>query len=105
MHYGCHLSNTNTSSLMHYGRHLSNNNALSLKHYGHHISCTDSSSLMHFIDHLSNTNVSFPLQGSAKLEKAEILQMTVDHLKVLHSKGKQPFHTTRYHDSSNALFH
>lgn len=27
-------------------------------------------------------------QGSAKLEKAEILQMTVDHLKGLHSKGK-----------------
>ncbi|XP_039276715.1 hairy/enhancer-of-split related with YRPW motif protein isoform X2 [Nilaparvata lugens] len=26
-------------------------------------------------------------QGSAKLEKAEILQLTVDHLKVLHSKG------------------
>ena len=25
--------------------------------------------------------------GSAKLEKAEILQMTVDHLKMLHSKG------------------
>ncbi|XP_033640740.1 hairy/enhancer-of-split related with YRPW motif protein 1-like isoform X1 [Asterias rubens] len=27
-------------------------------------------------------------QGSAKLEKAEILQMTVDHLKYLHAKGK-----------------
>ncbi|XP_067010909.1 hairy/enhancer-of-split related with YRPW motif protein [Anabrus simplex] len=26
-------------------------------------------------------------QGSAKLEKAEILQMTVDHLKMLHAKG------------------
>ncbi|XP_018024577.1 hairy/enhancer-of-split related with YRPW motif protein 1 isoform X2 [Hyalella azteca] len=26
-------------------------------------------------------------QGSAKLEKAEILQMTVDHLKLLHAKG------------------
>lgn len=26
-------------------------------------------------------------QGSAKLEKAEILQLTVDHLKMLHSKG------------------
>lgn len=26
-------------------------------------------------------------QGSAKLEKAEILQLTVDHLKVLHAKG------------------
>lgn len=28
-------------------------------------------------------------QGSAKLEKAEILQLTVDHLKTMHSKGKQ----------------
>lgn len=27
-------------------------------------------------------------QGSAKLEKAEILQLTVDHLKVLHTKGE-----------------
>lgn len=26
-------------------------------------------------------------QGSAKLEKAEILQLTVDHLKTLHAKG------------------
>jgi len=30
----------------------------------------------------------FEKQGSAKLEKAEILQLTVDHLRVLHSKGK-----------------
>lgn len=29
----------------------------------------------------------FEKQGSAKLEKAEILQLTVDHLKTLHSKG------------------
>ncbi|XP_076437614.1 uncharacterized protein LOC143276844 [Babylonia areolata] len=29
----------------------------------------------------------FEKQGSAKLEKAEILQMTVDHLKMLHQKG------------------
>jgi hypothetical protein len=29
----------------------------------------------------------FEKQGSAKLEKAEILQMTVDHLKLLSSKG------------------
>ena len=29
----------------------------------------------------------FEKQGSAKLEKAEILQLTVDHLRVLHSKG------------------
>lgn len=27
-------------------------------------------------------------QGSSKLEKAEILQLTVDHLKTLHAKGK-----------------
>lgn len=30
----------------------------------------------------------FEKQGSAKLEKAEILQLTVDHLKMLHAKGK-----------------
>lgn len=30
----------------------------------------------------------FEKQGSAKLEKAEILQLTVDHLRTLHSKGK-----------------
>ncbi len=30
----------------------------------------------------------FEKQGSAKLEKAEILQMTVDHLRMLHAKGK-----------------
>ncbi|KAE8288739.1 Hairy/enhancer-of-split related with YRPW motif protein 1 [Larimichthys crocea] len=29
----------------------------------------------------------FEKQGSAKLEKAEILQMTVDHLKMLHASG------------------
>uniref|UniRef100_A0A8C3PRM3 BHLH domain-containing protein n=1 Tax=Calidris pygmaea TaxID=425635 RepID=A0A8C3PRM3_9CHAR len=29
----------------------------------------------------------FEKQGSAKLEKAEILQMTVDHLKMLHTAG------------------
>ncbi|KAK3588580.1 hypothetical protein CHS0354_001905 [Potamilus streckersoni] len=29
----------------------------------------------------------FEKQGSSKLEKAEILQMAVDHLKILHSKG------------------
>jgi hypothetical protein len=29
----------------------------------------------------------FEKQGSAKLEKAEILQLTVDHLKSLQSKG------------------
>lgn len=26
-------------------------------------------------------------QGSSKLEKAEVLQMTVDHLKMLHASG------------------
>lgn len=31
----------------------------------------------------------FEKQGSAKLEKAEILQMTVDHLKTINTKGKQ----------------
>lgn len=30
----------------------------------------------------------FEKQGSAKLEKAEILQLTVDHLRSLHAKGK-----------------
>lgn len=30
-------------------------------------------------------------QGSSKLEKAEILQLTVDHLKTLHSKGAYNF--------------
>jgi len=30
----------------------------------------------------------FEKQGSAKLEKAEILQLTVDHLKNVHSRGK-----------------
>ena len=43
-----------------------------------------------------NTLIFFPtcLQGSAKLEKAEILQMTVDHLKYLHAKGKHGKKTT-----------
>ena len=35
------------------------------------------------------------LQDSAKLEKAEILQMTVDHLKSLHSKGKCNFFSSQ----------
>ncbi|XP_054710952.1 hairy/enhancer-of-split related with YRPW motif protein-like [Uloborus diversus] len=33
----------------------------------------------------------FEKQGSAKLEKAEILQMTVDHLRLLHTKGMELF--------------
>ncbi|XP_078092264.1 hairy/enhancer-of-split related with YRPW motif protein 1-like [Mustelus asterias] len=33
-------------------------------------------------------------QGSAKLEKAEILQMTVDHLKVLHTSGRKGYFET-----------
>jgi len=44
--------------------------------------------------------VSFVLKGSAKLEKAEILQMTVDHLKMLHAaggKGKNTFHLLKKH--------
>lgn len=36
--------------------------------------------------HLSVSPPPFP-KGSAKLEKAEILQMTVDHLKMLHAAG------------------
>ncbi|KAK2708205.1 hairy/enhancer-of-split related with YRPW motif protein-like [Artemia franciscana] len=34
-------------------------------------------------------------QGSAKLEKAEILQMAVDHLKMLHAKGAMSFDPQR----------
>lgn len=30
-------------------------------------------------------------QGSAKLEKAEILQLTVDHLKMIHAKGTRVY--------------
>ncbi|KAF7493726.1 Hairy/enhancer-of-split related with YRPW motif protein [Sarcoptes scabiei] len=33
----------------------------------------------------------FEKQGSAKLEKAEILQLTVDHLRMLHAKGFDAF--------------
>ena len=33
----------------------------------------------------------FEKQGSAKLEKAEILQLTVDHLKMLHAKGSNSY--------------
>lgn len=40
-------------------------------------------------------------QGSAKLEKAEILQLTVDHLKQLHARGGFPslfvFPDSSYH--------
>lgn len=36
----------------------------------------------------------FEKQGSAKLEKAEILQMTVDHLKNLNTKGKKIINMT-----------
>lgn len=41
-----------------------------------------------FLD-LNNSGffISLILKGSAKLEKAEILQMTVDHLKMLHAAG------------------
>jgi YRPW motif-containing protein len=33
----------------------------------------------------------FEKQGSSKLEKAEILQLTVDHLRNLHAKGNLSF--------------
>lgn len=39
----------------------------------------------------------FEKQGSAKLEKAEILQMTVDHLKLLHQKGLNSYNYTDQH--------
>lgn len=38
-------------------------------------------------DYTGDHVVFFFLQGSAKLEKAEILQMTVDHLKMLQASG------------------
>uniref|UniRef100_A0A8C0XHM7 Hairy/enhancer-of-split related with YRPW motif-like protein n=1 Tax=Castor canadensis TaxID=51338 RepID=A0A8C0XHM7_CASCN len=37
----------------------------------------------------------FEKQGSSKLEKAEVLQMTVDHLKMLHATGGTGFFDTR----------
>uniref|UniRef100_A0A3P9MP58 Hes related family bHLH transcription factor with YRPW motif like n=1 Tax=Oryzias latipes TaxID=8090 RepID=A0A3P9MP58_ORYLA len=37
----------------------------------------------------------FEKQGSSKLEKAEILQMTVDHLKLLHAMGGKGYFDTR----------
>lgn len=40
--------------------------------------------------HLSTSGCTLCLlspQGSSKLEKAEVLQMTVDHLKMLHASG------------------
>lgn len=41
------------------------------------------------LDHKMTNGFSLllPTQGSSKLEKAEILQMTVDHLKMLHATG------------------
>lgn len=44
----------------------------------------------------------FEKQGSAKLEKAEILQLTVDHLKTLHSKGKIFDFCIFFHDAKNS---
>lgn len=38
-------------------------------------------------------------QSSAKLEKAEILQMTVDHLKMLQATGGKGTHITPYYHS------
>ncbi|KAF0024634.1 hypothetical protein F2P81_023436 [Scophthalmus maximus] len=37
----------------------------------------------------------FEKQGSSKLEKAEILQMTVDHLKLLHAMGGKGYFDAR----------
>ncbi|KAL6032340.1 hypothetical protein STEG23_012602 [Scotinomys teguina] len=37
----------------------------------------------------------FEKQGSSKLEKAEVLQMTVDHLKMLHASGGAGFFDPR----------
>ncbi|EPY78474.1 hypothetical protein CB1_001061004 [Camelus ferus] len=37
----------------------------------------------------------FEKQGSSKLEKAEVLQMTVDHLKMLHATGGTGFFDAR----------
>ncbi|XP_017654429.1 hairy/enhancer-of-split related with YRPW motif-like protein isoform X3 [Nannospalax galili] len=37
----------------------------------------------------------FEKQGSSKLEKAEVLQMTVDHLKMLHATGGAGFFDAR----------
>lgn len=51
-----------------------------------------------------------PVQGSAKLEKAEILQMTVDHLKMLHASGGKGMnsHTLSYdsllHDQVDSAY-
>lgn len=41
-------------------------------------------------------------QGSAKLEKAEILQMTVDHLKVLQATGGKGTTTKRTQTAAEA---
>ncbi|MEQ2171208.1 hypothetical protein GOODEAATRI_008277 [Goodea atripinnis] len=43
----------------------------------------------------------FEKQGSAKLEKAEILQMTVDHLKMLQATGGKGNHNTTHSDSAD----
>lgn len=46
------------------------------------------------------------LQGSAKLEKAEILQMTVEHLKMLHAaggKGTLDFLNTRINNHNKFI--
>lgn len=46
----------------------------------------------------------FEKQGSAKLEKAEILQMTVDHLKMLHAKGKNKSHFCHSYVSASTSY-
>lgn len=45
----------------------------------------------------------FEKQGSAKLEKAEILQLTVDHLKMLHAKGQFSKHFVNKQQKTSAL--
>lgn len=43
--------------------------------------------LLQAVQNIIECTFSLTVQGSSKLEKAEILQMTVDHLKLLHAMG------------------
>ena len=62
------------------------------------------------LDHGTHTYqcspLSTPIQGSAKLEKAEILQMTVDHLRHLHQSrdARGTLLTPKIHVSLLVLF-
>lgn len=72
---------------------------VSNRQHNFHITRTQSvlksKTMKHFVDLCSlvlfvpnwSFLLSLSLKGSAKLEKAEILQMTVDHLKMLHAAG------------------